>query len=100
MESGQAVYILSRLILGALASFLAIMLWTRTRDSAWIFAIIGTIITYAGTVYSVLNLLGIGGGSILSGDSVFNLTILLECLPTVFFAGAFAVMVIRKYRHH
>ena len=99
MDTGQVVYILCRLVLGALASFLAIMLWSRTRDTAWIFAIIGTIIAYVQTVYSVLNLLGIGGGNILSGDSVFFISILLTCLPTVFFIGAFAVMVVRKYRH-
>jgi len=98
MDTGQVVYILCRLILGALASFLAIMLWSKTRDAAWIFAIIGTIIAYAETVFSVLNLMGIGGGNILSGNSVFFMSILLTCLPTVFFIAAFAVMVARKYR--
>ena len=98
MDTGQVVYVLCRLILGALASFLAIMLWSKTRDTAWIFAIIGTIIAYAETVYSVLNLLGISGGNILSGSSAFIVSILLTCLPTVFFIAAFAVMVARKYR--
>ena len=63
MDSGQLLFIFCRLVLGAVASFLAILLWSRTRDVAWIFVIIGIIINYVETVYSVLNLFGIGGGN-------------------------------------
>ena len=97
MDSGQIVYILSRLILGATASFLAIMLWSRIRDAAWILVIIGTIIAYAETVYSILTVLGIGSESITLG-SMSLLSIVLPCLSTLFFIAAFAVMVARKYR--
>ena len=99
MEMGQEVFILCRLVLGALASFLAIMLWSRTRDTAWIFVIIGTIIGYIETIFSILNLFGIGGGNILSENSMLFLSIFLTCLPTVSFIAAFMVMVIRKYRY-
>ena len=99
MDSGQVVFILCRLVLGAMASFLAIMLWSRTRDAAWILVIVGTILTYVESVYSVLRLLGIDGG-IFSEVPVFVISFLLTCLPTMFFIGAFAVMVARKYRRH
>ena len=98
MNSGQEAFILCRLILGAAASFLAILLWSRTRDIAWILVIIGTIIAYVETVYSMLNIFGIGGGNILPGNLVFLSSVLLACLPTGFFIAAFAVMVARKYR--
>ena len=98
MDTGQVVFIFCRLILGALASFLAIMLWSRTRDTAWILVIIATIIAYAETVNSILNIFGIGGGNILPEELVFVTSILLTCLPTVFFIAAFAVMVLRRYR--
>jgi len=98
MELGQEAFILCRLILGALASFLAIMLWSRTRDVAWIFVIIGTIITYIETIFSVLSLFGIGGGNIFSENSLFFVSIFLTCLPMVSFIAAFTVMVFRKYR--
>ena len=97
MDSGQVVYILGRLILGAAASFLAIMLWSRIRDAAWILVIIGTIVAYAETVYSILTVLGIGGVHLTIG-SMSLLSVVLPCLPTVFFIAAFAVMVARKYR--
>jgi len=97
MDSGQIVYILGRLVLGAAASFLAIMLWSRIRDAAWILVIIGTIVAYVETVYSILTLLGIANEYIILG-SMSLLSILLPCLSTLFFIAAFAVMVARKYR--
>ena len=98
MDSGQLIYVLSRLILGALASFFAIMLWSKTRDIAWMLMVIGTIAAYVETVYAILNLFGINSGNILFIGSVPLISILLPCLPTAFFIAAFAVMVVRKYR--
>ena len=98
MDLGQVIYILSRLVLGALASFLAIMLWSRTRDVAWMLLVIGIIAAYVETVYAILKLFGIGAGEILAIGSKPLMSILLPNLPMVFFIAAFAVMVARKYR--
>jgi uncharacterized alpha-E superfamily protein len=98
MDTGQVIYILSRLILGALASFFGIMLWSRTRDVAWMFIVIGTIAAYVEIVYSILSILGVNHGNIPAIGSVPLMRIILPCLPTVFFIAALAVMVARKYR--
>ena len=98
MDSGQLVYIISRLSLGALAAFLAILLWSKTRDVAWMLMVIGAIAAYVETVYSILELFGITGSNLPSIGSVQVVSIILPCLPTVFFISAFAVMVTRKYR--
>jgi presenilin-like A22 family membrane protease len=98
MGLGNSVYIICRLILGAISSFLAIMLWSRTRDTAWIFVIISAIIAYVEIVYSILTLLGIAGENILPENSIFIISTLLSFLPTVFIIAAFSVMVLRKYR--
>ena len=92
------VYILSRLTLGAIAAFFAIMLWSRTRDVAWMLMVIGTIAAYVETVYSILNLLGISGSDIFVIGTMPVISIILPCLPTVFIIAALAVMVVRKYR--
>ena len=97
MDLGQVVYILGRLVLGAAATFLAIMLWYRIRDAAWILVIIGTIVAYAEAVYSILAMLGMGGESRLTLGSMPLLSIALPCLSMAFFVAAFAVMVVRKY---
>jgi len=98
MDTGQLVYILSRLVLGALASFFAIMLWSKTRDVAWMLMVIGTIAAYVEIVYAILNLFGISGMNLLMIGSMPLMSILLPSLPMVFFIAAFIVMVIRKYR--
>jgi hypothetical protein len=98
MDTGQILYVVSRLVLGALASFFAIMLWSKTRDVAWMLIVIGTIAAYIETVYSILDIFGITGGDTFVIGSVPVAAIVLPCLRTVFFIIAFMVMVFRKYR--
>ena len=98
MDLGQVIYVLSRLGLGAVASFFAIMLWARTRDLAWMFMVIGIIAAYVETIHAILGIFGIGGGHILVVGSMPLVSIILPNLPMVFFIAAFAVMVFRKYR--
>jgi len=100
MDLGNTAYIVCRLVLGAISSFLAILLWSRTRDAAWIFVIISAIVSYVEVVYSILNLLGIISENILPGNAISIITIFLSCMPTALIIAAFAVMAVRKYRHH
>ena len=97
MDVGEIVFIVSRLTTGALAAFFAIMLWSKTRDIAWMLMVIGTIAAYVETVYSILVLFGITGTQ-LSIGSVPIAAILLPNLRTGFFIAAFVVMVVRKLR--
>jgi hypothetical protein len=90
MVTGHLIYILSRLILGALASFLAIMVWSKTRDVAWMLMAIGAIANYAEIVYSILGILGITEGSAPMA------ALALTNLPTCFFIAAFLVMIARN----
>jgi hypothetical protein len=99
MDAGQVVYITSRLVLGALASFFAIMLWAKTRDVAWMLMVIGAIAAYIEIVYSILGILGITQGDPLLIGSIPAAAIILPCLPMIFFIIAFVVMVFRKYRY-
>ena len=98
-DFGDIVFIVSGLGLGTLASFFAIMVWSKTRDIAWMLMVIGTIAAYINTVYSILNRLGISEGSPLMIGSIKLAAIVLPNLPSVFFIAAFLVMIVRKYRH-
>ena len=89
----------SRLILGAIAAFFAIMLWSKTRDAAWMLMVAGTLVMYIEIVYSILETLGITAGALFIG-SVSLAAILLPAFRMIFFAAAFLVMVVRRYRHH
>jgi hypothetical protein len=98
MDTGELVYAASRLILGALAAFCAIMVWSKTRDAAWILVIIGTIAWYAEIVYSLLTLFGIPDGIGLVIGSLPLAAVALPLLPFVFFITAFLVMLFRARR--
>ena len=56
----------THLVMGAFATFCAILLWSKTRDMAWTFLIIAAIISYADVVLSTLRGFGIIGGEMLS----------------------------------
>jgi len=98
MDVGEIIYITSRLLLGAVTAFFAIMLWSKTRNVAWMLMVIGMIAAYVETVYSILGMLGITELTELNVGSVPLASILLPNLPTVFFLAAFLVMVARTYR--
>jgi len=100
MDTGQVVFVYSRLILGALTAFFAIALWSKTRDAAWMLMTIGAIIMYGEVVYSILELVGIAAGNVLFVGSVSLPAILLPALRMIFYIAAFLVMVIRQYRQH
>lgn len=99
MDSGQITFILSQLILGAIATFLAIMLWSRTRDAAWMLIIIGAITAYIEIVYSILGIFGMDGGNLFLIGSVPIISFVLPLLRMGFFIAAFLIMVIRQFRH-
>ncbi|MDR0303008.1 MAG: hypothetical protein LBI04_11955 [Treponema sp.] len=95
MDSGQTAYILSQLVLGAVATFLAIMLWSRTRDVAWMLIVMGTIFAYIEIVYSILGLFGIDGSKWFLIGSVPLISFILPLLRMIFFISAFMVMIVR-----
>ncbi len=98
MDAGEILYISSQLVLGALASFFAIMLWSKTRDVAWMLIVIGAIAAYVNTVYSILEFFGIVGDAVFSIGTVPLASIMLPILPPIFFSIAFIVMIVRKTR--
>jgi len=92
METAELVTLVIRLGVGALATFFAIVLWSMTRDTAWLFVIMGVILRYGGIMYSTFQLFGILTKEVL----VFGLplvTILLTNLPYAFFTVAFIIMI-------
>jgi len=98
MYTEQIVYLLLRLGLGGVACFFAIMLWSRTRDVAWMLMVIGVIASYVETVYATLGTLGISSTGVLDIGTIPLMSIVLPNMSMVFFISAFVVMVFRKYR--
>jgi hypothetical protein len=96
-SDGAAFELVVRLALGALASFLAIIVWSKTRDLAWICVIAGILASYAGTLYRALRLFGLFSGPeiLVYGASLGSLV--SDNLSVVFFILAFIVFL--RSRH-
>jgi len=87
----------SHLVMGAFATFCAILLWSRTRDMAWTFVIIGAIVAYANIVLTTLRAFGILGEDILY-RGIPVVSIALADLPPLFSGIGFLVAASRR-RH-
>jgi hypothetical protein len=95
MDTGEMALAFCRLILGAAAAFFAIILWSRTRDIAWMLMVGGTITAYGEHLYDVLNAFGIFSPPALKSIPLAAAT--LSNIPVLFFIAAFLVMVVRSY---
>jgi hypothetical protein len=96
MNAGEIVYLVSRLATAAIAAFLAIVLWSRTRDVAWMLIVIGAIASYADIIFGLLAELGIVDESRFGLFGIPLGRILLANLPFLFLAAALLVMIRRK----
>ena len=96
VNTGDTVLLVSRLATAAVAAFLAILLWSRTRDIAWMLVVIGVIASYADILFGLLSQLGLVDESryYLFGVPVGR--VLLVNLPYLFLCAALLVMIARK----
>jgi hypothetical protein len=88
----------SHLVLGAFATFAAILLWSRTRDMAWTFLIIATIISYADIALTTLRSFGVLSEDLFRTNGVPVLQLALANLPLLFAGIGFLTAAWRK-RH-
>jgi len=86
----------SHLLFGAFATFCAILLWSRTREMAWIFVIIAVIISYADIVLSTLRSYGILGPEPQIANGIPIIRVLLADLPLAFSGIGFVIAFARK----
>ncbi len=96
MDYGQMVMILSRLAFGAAATFLAIVLWSNTRDLAWMFIVIGTILRYGEVMYSTLGIFGIVQSDLYIIWGIPVVKMVFQNLPDILFIVAFSVIILRN----
>jgi hypothetical protein len=92
----ELILILSRLVVGAVATFLAILVWSKTRDSAWMLIVIGTVVGYGEAVLTALEAFGVVSMDALPVYGVSIVRVGFANLPTIFFAVAFIVVLSRR----
>lgn len=96
MSAGEMVFLASRLGTAAATTFLAILLWSRTRDLAWMLVVIGVIASYADIIFDFLSQVGLVDPSRYVFLGLPIARILLSNLPFLFLCVALIVMIRRK----
>lgn len=98
MQTAELVEVLVRLVFGAIAGFFAILLWAKTRDSAWMLIIAGTIAYYGFVVYETLKIFGVVASEVYIIEGVLSTKVVLENFPSLLFSIGFVLMLIRTVR--
>lgn len=95
MVQSQFVLYAIKIFLGAITVFCGILIWGKTRNSAWLILLSGFIIHYAGTIYKILLELNF----IVNQISIFGLPLMpliFAVVPQVLFIIAFILILIRN----
>ncbi|MBN1412544.1 MAG: hypothetical protein JW969_16975 [Spirochaetales bacterium] len=90
------VAILIQLVIGALSTFFAILLWAKTRDIAWILIIMGTLVDYANIVVNTLSGFGILDLEFLSVFGLPLIGMLLANVPRLLYITGFIIVIRRN----
>jgi hypothetical protein len=95
MVQSDFILFIIKLVLGGITAFLAILLWSKTRDAAWMSLVAGAVTSYAGIVYDMMVEFGIiiPGGISVAGIPLA--TMLFSVIPGCFFILAFILMLQR-----
>jgi hypothetical protein len=95
MIQPDLILFIVKLILGGITAFLAILLWSKTRDAAWMSLVAGAVTSYAGIVYDMMVELGIIVPESISVAGIPLVELLFSIIPGCFFILAFILMLIR-----
>ncbi len=96
MSQSEVFVFILKLVLGGISAFLGIILWSKTKDSAWMNIIAGIVFYYISLVYELITSLGfvIPGNVLLFGVPIY--TLIATVLPYVFFIAAFCIILMKK----
>lgn len=92
MEYGQTVVWSIKLVLGGIAAFLAILLWSKSRSASWMCLVASVLISYAGIIFEMMISLGIISASLIF-FGVPLATLIFTVLPSVFLIAALILII-------
>jgi hypothetical protein len=96
MELTGFIVLLSRLATGAIATFFAILLWSQTRDVAWVLVIIATLASYTEIIFTTLERFGILRSETFMVSGFPVLQLILVNLPLILLTLAFISLIAGK----
>ena len=96
MSQMNILLLVVKLIAGGIASFFAILLLSKTRETAWMCFASGVIISYGGIVYEFLSMIGIASSASLVIAGVPVLALLFAILPSAFFVASAIIFILKN----
>lgn len=96
MTQPEVLMFIIKLVLGGIAAFFAILVWSKTREASWFFLVTGTILSYCGIVYEMLKSFGIITKNfyLLWGIPIIDFCFMV--IPTLFFIIGFIIMLAKS----
>jgi len=92
----DVIEVVVRLVVGAVSTFLAILLWAKTRDTAWMLVIMGVIVAYGEIIYSTLKIFGVVPADVFLWEGLIRVDLVLSNLPLIFIGLGVLVMLMRR----
>ena len=94
--SSEILFFIIKLGIGGIVSFFAIMLMSKTRDSAWVTMVCGFLFSYASIVYDLMIELGVFSTNDIVVFGIPLIPLIFTVLPGLFYMIAFIIMISRK----
>ncbi len=99
MTNQMVIAVSIKLIIGFMAALISVLLWSKTRDGAWLTMVIGVVFLYLETLLEILDAFGFVMYKEIRYGEIEILPLLFETLPFLFFGlGMFLFLLrIRKF---
>lgn len=100
MTETEIIFFTIKLFLGGIIAFLAIMLWSKTRDFSWMFLVFAAVTGYSAIVFDLLLKLGFVTAKEISilGNEIPLIQLVLSVVPSLFVIIAFIIMLSKSGR--
>ncbi|MDA3810156.1 MAG: hypothetical protein PF518_07440 [Spirochaetaceae bacterium] len=98
MENEQMVLLLIKLITGFSATLTAVLLWSKTREPAWLFIVLGTVFLYSEIIFNTLDSLGLSKFYLFTVYGISLVEIIFASFPFLFFTIGFIIFLTNKRR--
>lgn len=85
-----------KLVMGFAAAFSAILLWSKTRQPAWLFVVVGTVFLYGEIIFTTLEYFGISNFSLLIIYGISVIKLVFAIVPFLFFTIGFMTFFLSK----
>ena len=100
MTETEIIFFIIKLFFGGVIAFLAIMLWSRTRDFSWMFLVFAAVTGYSSIVFDLLLKLGFVTSRQVNilGNEISLVRLVLAIVPSFFVIIAFILMLVKTGR--